>query len=69
MIPGSRGLIERLSWDDEDEGSLPHSRANPGEKKHREKIDWSADALRGCHNPAFFPSENNPPTTLSGQPD
>ncbi len=58
MILGSPALYWRVLQDDEDEGSLPQGRVNPGEK-YREKIEWSADALRGCHNPAFFPSEYN----------
>jgi hypothetical protein len=59
MILGSPNVHQRLCKDDEDEGSLLQGRANPGEK-YREKIECSADALRGCHNPAFFPSEYNP---------
>lgn len=48
-----------MAEDDEDEGSLSRGRANP-DAIYREKIESSADALRGCHNPAFFPSEQNP---------
>ena len=43
-------LTRQAVNDDEDEGSLPQSRANPGETC-REKIECSADALRGRHNP------------------
>jgi hypothetical protein len=35
-------------------GSSPTGRGARGEGK---KIERSADALRGCHSPAFFPSE------------
>ena len=50
MILGSPEENVGLSKDDEDEGSLPQGRANSGETC-REKIERSADALRGRHNP------------------
>jgi len=40
--------------DDEDEGSPPRGGANPGEVR-REKIERSAEALRGRHAPISFP--------------
>jgi len=60
--------------DDEDEGlrreaepifltpTLPTGDGWSEEKK----IEWSADALRGCHIPANFPSRCNPATMLTG---
>jgi hypothetical protein len=54
--------------DDEDEGSLLRGRVNP-DRKRREKIERSADALRECHNPDSFPSEIIPLTIFSGQPE
>ena len=51
--------------DDEDEGLRREAELNRPERSV--KIEWSADALRGCHSPANFPSKCNLATTPTGQ--
>ena len=68
MTLGSSEFNAGQSTDDEDEGSLLRGRVNP-DRKRREKIERSADALRERHNPDSFPSEIIPLTIFSGQPE